>query len=108
MGGIEQLRIGRARNLLFLVMSLERKYSDYYEQLQDDVKKRYNDKLSSIGEGVDDPYTFSSGLGITDDMPNIEYPDIYNFLLIPLALILKTNSKHTRVWMAISIYWLVG
>ena len=60
-------------------MSVERKYSEYYEQLQNDVKKRYNDKLSSIGEGVDDPYTFSYGLEITDDMPNIEYPDIYNF-----------------------------
>ena len=77
MGGIEQLTIGRARNLLFVAMSVERKYSDYYQQLQDD--ERYNDKLSSIGEGVDDPYTFSSGLGITDDMPSIEYPDIYNF-----------------------------
>ena len=29
-------------------MSVEKKYSDYYEQLQEDVKKRYNDKLSSI------------------------------------------------------------
>ena len=46
-GGIGQQAIGRARNLLFLAMSVE---SEYYEQLEDDVKKRYNDKLSSIGE----------------------------------------------------------
>ena len=38
---LKQLAIGNARNLLFLAMSVERKYSGYYEQLQDDVKKRY-------------------------------------------------------------------
>ncbi len=44
-----------------LAMSVGRKYSGYYEQLEDDVKKRYSDKLNSIGVKVDDPYTFSSG-----------------------------------------------
>ena len=53
-------------------MAVERKYSDYYKQLDDEVKKRYNGKLNSIGEGVNDPYTFSSTL-TTDDMPTIEY-----------------------------------
>ena len=32
-----------------------RRYSGYYEQLKDDVKKRYNEKLNIIGEAVDDP-----------------------------------------------------
>ncbi len=44
-----------------LAMSVGRKYSGYYQQLEDDVKNRYNDKLNSIGVEVDDPYTFSSG-----------------------------------------------
>ena len=61
-----------------------RKYSGYYEQLKDAVEKRYN-KLNIIGEAVDDPYTFSSGLGI-DVM---EYPDIYNFLI-------NTPSPYTK------------
>ena len=63
--------------ILGQVMSVCRMYSDYYEQLEDNDKKRYNDKLNSIGKEVDDPYTFCSGLGITDDVHNIEYPDIY-------------------------------
>jgi hypothetical protein len=33
-------------------------------------------RMRSIGEAVDDYYTFSSWLGIVV-MPNIEYPDIY-------------------------------
>ena len=37
---------------------------------------------------MDDPYTFSSGLWI-DVMPNIEYPDIYNFLI-------NTPSPYTK------------
>ena len=37
---------------------------------------------------MDDPYTFSSGLGI-DVMPKIEYPDIYNFLI-------NTPSPYTK------------
>ena len=62
----------------YLPMAVGRKYSDYYEQLKDDVKKRYNEKLNIIGEAVDDPYIFSSGLGIDvmELMPNIEYPTI--------------------------------
>ena len=48
----------------YLPMAVGRKYSGYYEELKDNVKKRYNEKLNIIGEAVDDPYTFSSGLGI--------------------------------------------
>ena len=73
-------------------MAACRKYSGYYERLKDDVKKRYNEKLNIIGEAVDDPYTFSSGLGI-DDMPSIEYPDIYNFLINTPSLYTKEELK---------------
>ena len=70
-----------------LAMSVGRRYSNYYEQLEDNVKKRYNDKLDTIGLEVDDPYTFSSGH--TDGVPKIEYPDIYNFLI-------NTPSPYTK------------
>ena len=44
---------------LAVLMAVGRKYSGY-EQLKNDVKKRYNEKLNIIGEAVSDPYTFSS------------------------------------------------
>lgn len=68
-------------------MALGRKYSDYYNQLDESVKNRYNDKLDRIGVGVDDPYTFSSGQ--FDAVPNIEYPDIYNYFI-------NTPSPYTK------------
>ena len=80
-------------------MATCRKFSGYYERLKDDIKKTYNEKLNIIGEAVDDPYTFSSGLGI-DDMPSIEYPDIYNFLVNTPS---RKSLKLTRVWRAINI-----
>ena len=63
-------------------MSMHRKFSEYYSQLEADAKKRYNEKLDIIGQ-VDDPYIFVSGLAITEapSIPDIEYPDIYNFLI---------------------------
>ena len=48
--------------------------------------------MNIIGEAVDDPYMFSSGLGI-DDMPSIEYPDIYNFLVNNPSLYTKEELK---------------
>ena len=68
-------------------MAVCRKYSGYYEQLTDDANKGYNEKLNTLGEAVDDPYTFSS-IGV-NVMPNIEYLDIYNFLI-------NTPSPYTK------------
>ncbi len=46
------------------------------------MKTRYLEKLDILGEGVSDPYTFdvveSKSLS---DMPSIDYPDIYNYLI---------------------------
>ena len=72
-------------------MSRDRKFSDYYIQLEVDAKKRYQEKLDSIAREVDDPYTFGTGLSITEaqSIPDIEYPDIYNFLI-------NTPSPYTK------------
>ena len=60
-----------------------RKYSEYYRQLDKNSKKRYNKKLDSLGTQLDDPYTFYPRPGMYGpaDVPDIEYPDIYNFLI---------------------------
>ena len=60
-----------------------RKYSDYYYELDSNVKIRYQEKLSRLGENIDDPYTFDSD-SFLDNMPEIEYPDILSTLLVPL------------------------
>ena len=65
------------------------KFSEYYNELDTSVKKRYQKKLKSIGENVDDPCIFGPGPGITDFIPEVEYPDIYNFLI-------NTPSPYTK------------
>ncbi len=64
-------------------VSVNPKYSDYFSQLDDSAKLRYSEKLNSIGLQVDDPYTYTSRESFTgtDTVPNIEYPDIYNFFI---------------------------
>ena len=38
----------------------ERKFSQYFQELDDAAKKRYVQKINSISEKLDDPYTFSA------------------------------------------------
>ena len=40
-------------------MSQKRKYSGYYNQLEVDVKKWYNEKLDNIEKHMDDLYSFN-------------------------------------------------
>ena len=62
-----------------------RNFSHYNNELDISVKKRYQEKLNSIGENFGNPYTFGPGPGITEFMPLIKYPDIYNFLINTLS-----------------------
>lgn len=85
------------------MMFRERKYSDYYKQLELDAKKQYN---GGIGRQVDDPYTFNFRPGMNAAIPDIKYPDIYKYLI-------NTPSPYTKeelkaVWRAISICWQAG
>ena len=73
-------------------MHTGRKYSDYYEQLDASAKARYQQKLNSFGEDVDNPYTFDYGKNVAD-MPEIEYPDIYNFLINTPSPVSKEELK---------------
>ena len=59
---------------------ISRKCSKYYDQLEGDAKKRNVEKLDLIWLNFDDPYTlnYSKDLRL---LPEIEYPDIYNYLI---------------------------
>ena len=70
-------QIATAMQVEVSTLSQKRKYSDYYKQLEVDAKKRYNEKLDSLGRQMDDPYTFNPRPGITEAaMSDIQYPDI--------------------------------
>ena len=50
----------------------QKRYSDYYHQLQQDTKQRYNAKLDSVDVHIDDPYTFRPG-----NAGNVSMPEWY-------------------------------
>lgn len=52
-----------------------RKFSDYCEGLENSAKERYRAKLDLIAVGLDEPYTIVPGTGVSDCMPEVEYPD---------------------------------
>ena len=69
-------------------------YSTYYQELPQDAKKRYEEKLNLLGAMVNDPYATvprGSDLWSTDSLmwPKVEYPDIYNYLI-------STPSPYTK------------
>ena len=49
----------------------------YCHELDSSVEKRYEEKLKHIGKNI----TFGLVPGVIDFMPEVEYPDIYNFLI---------------------------
>ena len=56
------------------------------------LKRRYDDKLNLIGENVDDPYTIplsTQSSNHSEKWPDVEYPDIYNYLV-------NTRSPYTK------------
>ena len=71
-------------------MTQEIKYSEYYEQLEQNAKERYAVKLN-IDLHIDDPYMLNMrpGIDACTVMPDIQYPDIYNYLI-------NTSSPYTK------------
>ena len=61
-----------------MAISGGRTYSQYYQELDEDAKKRYNIKLDSISEKLNDPYTLSTEMITSQALPDDQYPDIYN------------------------------
>ena len=58
-----------------------RTYSQHYQELEEDAKKRYNTKLDIISEKLDDPYSLSALTITPQNLPDVQYPDIYNYLI---------------------------
>ena len=65
-----------------------RQYSSYFDQLGSKAKARYKAKLDIIGPNFDDSYTLTAAAS-SDSMPEVEYPDIYNYLV-------NTPSPYTK------------
>ena len=59
-------------------------YSSYYHELDDTAKQRYREKMEKLG-ALEDPYLmYDHGQEIYVDWydwPQVEYPNIYNFLI---------------------------
>jgi len=60
------------------------------------MKERYIEKLNMIGEQVSDPYIISNIGEDISEMPEIEYPDIFNYLINTLRLTQKMNLNHIK------------
>ena len=75
-----------------------RQYSSYFDQLDSNTKARYKAKLDIIGPNFDDPYS----------MPEVEYPDIYNYLANTPSPYTKEDLKGYKEsgWIQIPTYWL--
>lgn len=54
-------------------------YSEYYKSLSGDVSQRYLQKIN-ICEGID-PYTLKGQITNAKDYPEVEYNDLYNYLV---------------------------
>ena len=67
-------------------------YSLHYQELDEEEKAQYREKLAVLG-GIDDPYkkTSRSTVGNLDwqQWPEVQYPDIFNYLI-------ATTSSYTQ------------
>ena len=69
-------------------MSVTMAYSEYYYSLEEETKTRYKEKLSILG-GITDPYlTMEQSQDSLEwqDWPEVQYPDIYNYLVAILLV----------------------
>ena len=64
-------------------------FSKVYDELDEEAKLRYRQKLVRIGKDVFDPYLPVESFLAQDGYPLVDYPDIYNFLI-------DAPSPHTK------------
>ena len=72
-------------------MSSSRVVSEYYQQLTETARKRYDEKLDMIGV-LCDPYAKKNQAPWSTESttwPEVEYPDVYNYLV-------STPSPYTK------------
>ena len=69
-------------------------YSTYYRELDEEAKVRYREKLAMLGD-VDDPYIKERQSTVTDwqQWPEVEYPDIFNYLVATPSLYTQDQLK---------------
>lgn len=74
---------------------LERDFSAEYRELDSDGKRRYVEKLNLIGENSADPYLAAGQVGedLSEILPHVEYPDIYNYLITAPSPVTKEALK---------------
>ena len=91
-----------------MAMSGGRTYSQNYQELEEDAKKCYNIKLDSVSEKLNDPYTLSTKMITPQALPDVQYPDIYNYLISTPSVYTKEDIRAIKAWKHTNTYWLAG
>jgi len=73
-------------------------YSQYFSELKDEEKKRYEDKMKIVG-CVKDPYCYLeskndiAGTVKWIDWPEVMYLDVYNYLVLTVSLYTREQMR---------------
>ena len=75
----------------------EAQFSAYFNDFEDKAKSRYREKLEKLG-GMTDPYlNWQSEASIDWQLwPDVEYPDIFNYLIVSPSVYTGESLKAYR------------
>jgi hypothetical protein len=78
-------------------------FSDYCNSLEQSAQARYKEKCRACGF---DPYSLKPSDFVTDlnGLPNIEYPDIVNYLVLQTSWVSKEKMKAYKSLEAYNFY----
>lgn len=69
-------------------------YSSYYYALDENARKRYKENLQKLGEATNPYLKWQTGTTIEWQLwPEVEYPNIYNFLIATPSLFTSDSLK---------------